>query len=135
MKLKVVVHKAEEGGVTGQKSQPFPVVLRRAKISKNVSRICTKLSRAVCRSMFPILKSEPATNCLRSPYEIGFRYGSLQGTGQHGWILLRIHGSHHIYGKTGSVVRISVPVHKNQSLKTGLLRHLLKQAGLAENDV
>ncbi len=25
---------------------------------------------------------------------------------RHGWKLLRIHGSHHIYGKTGSVVRL-----------------------------
>ena len=54
---------------------------------------------------------------------------------QHGWILLRVHGSHNIYGKPGSVVRISVPVHKSQSLKAGLLRHLLKQAELTENDV
>ncbi len=27
---------------------------------------------------------------------------------QHGWNLLRVHGSQHIYGKMGSVVRISV---------------------------
>jgi predicted RNA binding protein YcfA (HicA-like mRNA interferase family) len=27
----------------------------------------------------------------------------------HRWALLRIHGSHHVYGKPGSVVRISVP--------------------------
>lgn len=40
---------------------------------------------------------------------------------RQGWTLLRIHGSHHIYGKSGSVVRLSVPVHGNQALKTGLL--------------
>lgn len=50
----------------------------------------------------------------------------------HGWQLLRIHGSHHIYGKTGSIVRLSVPIHGNQPLKTGLLKHLLKMAGLNE---
>ena len=49
------------------------------------------------------------------------------------WVLLRIQGSHHIYGKTGTSVRISVPIHGNKSLKTGLLRHLLKMAGLLEN--
>jgi len=54
---------------------------------------------------------------------------------RHGWTLLRIHGSHHIYGKPGSIIRISVPVHGNQSLKTGLLRHLLKMAELAESDL
>jgi len=49
------------------------------------------------------------------------------------WILLRVQGSHHIYGKAGSSIRISVPIHGNKSLKLGLLRHLLKQAALLEN--
>ena len=49
---------------------------------------------------------------------------------KNGWELLRIQGSHHIYGKSGNEARISVPVHKNQDLKVGLLRHLLKLAGL-----
>ena len=49
------------------------------------------------------------------------------------WILLRVQGSHHIYGKAGRSIRISVPIHGNKSLKVGLLRHLLKQAGLLEN--
>jgi len=48
----------------------------------------------------------------------------------HGWSLQRINGSHHIYAKTGSSVRISIPIHGNQSLKAGLLRHLMKLAGL-----
>jgi predicted RNA binding protein YcfA (HicA-like mRNA interferase family) len=52
-----------------------------------------------------------------------------------GWSLLRIHGSHHIYGRTGSRVRLSVPVHGNQALKVGLLRHLLKQAGVSEDEI
>jgi predicted RNA binding protein YcfA (HicA-like mRNA interferase family) len=52
-----------------------------------------------------------------------------------GWKLLRINGSHHIYGKQGSVVRLSIPVHGNQSLKSGLLRHLMKLAGLSEEDL
>jgi predicted RNA binding protein YcfA (HicA-like mRNA interferase family) len=30
---------------------------------------------------------------------------------RHGWKLLRIKGSHHIFGKQGSVVRLSVPIH------------------------
>jgi predicted RNA binding protein YcfA (HicA-like mRNA interferase family) len=48
----------------------------------------------------------------------------------HGWSLRRINGSHHIYAKTGSPVRISVPIHGNDSLKAGLQRHLMKLAGL-----
>jgi len=54
---------------------------------------------------------------------------------RHGWSLLRVHGSHHIYGKQGSDVRLSIPVHGNASLKIGLLKHLLKSAGLSERDI
>jgi predicted RNA binding protein YcfA (HicA-like mRNA interferase family) len=54
---------------------------------------------------------------------------------RHGWSLRRINGSHHIYGKTGSNVRLSVPIHGSRPLKVGLLRHLLKSAGLSEDDV
>ncbi len=54
---------------------------------------------------------------------------------RHGWSLLRVQGSHHIYGKEGSVVRLSVPVHGGRDLKAGLLRHLLNMAGLGEHDL
>ena len=49
---------------------------------------------------------------------------------RHGWQLRRISGSHHIFTKAGSPARISVPVHGNESLKTGLLRHLMKLADI-----
>ncbi len=52
-----------------------------------------------------------------------------------GWSLLRIQGSHHIYGKTGSNVRLSVPIHGNKPLKVGLLSYLLKSASLSEGDL
>lgn len=52
-----------------------------------------------------------------------------------GWLLLRINGSHHIYGRPGAVERLTVPVHASQDLKRGLLGHLLKQAGLSETDL
>lgn len=54
---------------------------------------------------------------------------------RHGWMKLRVHGSHHIYGKAGSVVRLSIPVHGNQSLKLGLLRKLLKLAEIPEDEL
>ena len=54
---------------------------------------------------------------------------------RHGWGLLRVNGSHHIYGKRGSAVRLSIPIHANKPLKTGLLRALLKAAGLTEADL
>ena len=46
--------------------------------------------------------------------------------------LLRVHGSHHIYGKTGSPARLAIPIHGTQPFKRGLLAHLVKQAGLSE---
>ncbi len=54
---------------------------------------------------------------------------------KQGWALLRVHGSHHIYGKEGSVVRLSVPIHGNKLLKAGLLTHLAKLAGITEADL
>ncbi len=54
---------------------------------------------------------------------------------RHGWLLLRVQGGHHIYGKQGNIVRLSVPVHGNAPLKIGLLKHLLKLAGLSEDDL
>jgi predicted RNA binding protein YcfA (HicA-like mRNA interferase family) len=54
---------------------------------------------------------------------------------RRGWILLRVNGSHHIYGKSGSVVRLSIPIHGNKPLKTGLLRHLTKLADLSDEDL
>ena len=54
---------------------------------------------------------------------------------QHGWTRLRVQGSHHIHGKPGSIARISVPIHGNKPLKIGLLKHLMKIAGLSEDDL
>lgn len=54
---------------------------------------------------------------------------------KHGWKLPRVNGSHHIYGKAGQVERISIPIHGSQPLKLGLLHHLLKVAGLSEDEL
>ena len=52
-----------------------------------------------------------------------------------GWSLLRVQGSHHIYGKTGRVVRLSIPIHGNRPLKMGLLKHLMKLAEITESEL
>ncbi len=49
---------------------------------------------------------------------------------KNGWSLARINGSHHIYVKDGEDAKIVVPVHGNKTVKTGLLKALLKTAGL-----
>jgi len=54
---------------------------------------------------------------------------------RHGWTCLRVKGSHHIYGKPGSLVRLSIPVHGNRPLKAGLLRHLVKIAKIPKTEL
>ncbi len=53
----------------------------------------------------------------------------------HGWTLQRVKGSHHIYGRRGEENKISVPVHGNKPLKSGLLHHFMKVAGIEEEDL
>ena len=52
-----------------------------------------------------------------------------------GWALARINGSHHIFTKPGHRERLVIPIHGNSPLKTGLLRSLMKIAGLTEHDL
>jgi predicted RNA binding protein YcfA (HicA-like mRNA interferase family) len=52
-----------------------------------------------------------------------------------GWELLRVVGSHHVYGKAGVRERISLPIHGNQPLKLGLQAHFMKVAGISESDL
>lgn len=54
---------------------------------------------------------------------------------RNGWQLLRIQGSHHIYGKPNNIVRLSIPIHGNKPLKSGLQKHLLKSAGIPEEEL
>lgn len=54
---------------------------------------------------------------------------------RRGWRLMRISGSHHIYGKEGSIVRLSIPIHSNRPLKVGLLRHLTKLAEIPDDEL
>ena len=54
---------------------------------------------------------------------------------EHGWQLKRVNGSHHIYSKAGNPARISVHIHGNTPLQVGLLRHLLRIAGIDEKEL
>ncbi len=54
---------------------------------------------------------------------------------KHGWLLVRVKGSHHVYMTYGNQARISIPVHGNQDLKLGLLRHFMKIAGIDESEL
>jgi len=54
---------------------------------------------------------------------------------KNGWTLARIAGSHHIYIRQDSNVRLTIPVHGNHDLKRGLQRALMKLAEINENDL
>lgn len=47
-----------------------------------------------------------------------------------GFTVVRTSGSHHILGKEGHPLRLSIPVHGNTALKRGLLRSQIRCAGL-----
>ncbi|MDP1770738.1 MAG: type II toxin-antitoxin system HicA family toxin [Methylobacter sp.] len=51
------------------------------------------------------------------------------------WELKRINGSHHIYAKSGSNLRISVPVHGDSALKIGLQKQIMKMADIDESEL
>lgn len=52
-----------------------------------------------------------------------------------GWQLKRVTGSHHIYEKSDDQKILSIPIHRNQDLKIGTLRALMKIADLTEEDL
>ncbi len=53
----------------------------------------------------------------------------------HGWRLVQVNGNHHVYMRQGNPARISLPVHGNEDLKIGLLKHFMKVAGITESDL
>ena len=54
---------------------------------------------------------------------------------RRGWRLLRVSGSHHIYGREEIAARLSVPIHGSQPLKIGLLKHLAKLAEIPDDEL
>ena len=49
--------------------------------------------------------------------------------------MLRVNGSHYIYGILGNAQKIFIPTHDNKALKTGLLKHFLKVSGISEDEL
>ncbi|NOQ52029.1 MAG: addiction module toxin, HicA family [Desulfuromonadaceae bacterium] len=54
---------------------------------------------------------------------------------RRGWTVARVTGSHHIFTHPGSNLRITVPVHGNRDLKSGLQRAIMKQTGINEEEL
>lgn len=54
---------------------------------------------------------------------------------EKGWRLARVNGSHHIFTMEGRMERLVIPIHGNQTLKTGLQRALMKLIPLTEEEL
>ncbi len=54
---------------------------------------------------------------------------------EKGWRLARVNGSYHIFTMEGRIERLVIPIHGNQSLKTGLQRALMKLIPVAEEEL
>ena len=54
---------------------------------------------------------------------------------QKGWYLRGVTGRHHIYDNPDVEEILSIPVHRNQDLKIGTLKSLMKIAQLSEEDI
>lgn len=54
---------------------------------------------------------------------------------EKGWRLARVNGSHHIYTMDGRIERLVIPIHGNQTLKTGLQRSLMKIVPLRDDEL
>lgn len=51
-----------------------------------------------------------------------------------GWIVNHIEGSHYILIKEGNPAHLSIPVHSGKELGPGLLRKLIRTAGLTTEE-
>src|SRR5688500_5002805 len=111
---------------SGRKSLRFPAAPPRARPWTSSCAICMRRLKAAFRSTSPRLRPAARSAFSKSPYEVAVRrdFARLRAP------RLAV-ASHHTYGKPGNVIRLSVPIHSNRPLKTGLLRHLAK---LAETD-
>ena len=134
MKLKVVVHEAEEGGYWAE----VPSIPGCATQGETFEELLQNLYEAVegCLSVdVEPPRTTGGSGSSRSPYESD--HG--EGTRSHPraqWMATTPHPwqpSH--LGKPGSIARLSVPVHGNKTLKAGLTKHLLEIAGLSEDEL
>ena len=51
-----------------------------------------------------------------------------------GWKVVRITGSHYILGKEGEDFHLTIPYHKGRIVKVGLLKGVIRDAGLTNEE-
>jgi len=51
-----------------------------------------------------------------------------------GWVVARITGSHYILTRTDCDYQLSIPYHKGKTVKVGLLKGLIRDSGLTNEE-
>lgn len=51
-----------------------------------------------------------------------------------GFVLDRVHGSHHIFVRTKDQITVSVPVHKGRDLGRGITKAILEDAHMSQEE-
>ena len=138
MKTKIVVHEAEEGGFWAE----VPAIPGCATQGDSMDELMQNLQEAIegCLSIEVAprtgwYRTDAGTACMKSLSGRDFariiNRAARLGLASRQWQP----PYSYIYGKSGSVVRLSIPIHGNKPLKTGLLRHLAKLAELSDEDL
>jgi predicted RNase H-like HicB family nuclease len=102
MQIKVVVHEAEEGGFWAE----VPAIPGCASQGDRMDELMLNLREAIVGGLS--IEVEPpsrvaSSRCWACLHEVGVRPCDFARiVERRGWTLLRISGSHHIYGKVGS---------------------------------
>ena len=135
MKLKVLVHPAEEGGFWAEVPALPGCVSEGDSFDETLANI-----REAAEGWLEV-SAERAADDTHCASRGGRTVRSVSGKHfcnvlrKHNWELKRVKGSHHIFGKSGNATILTVPVHGNKALKTGTLKKLLRDAGLTANDL
>jgi len=129
MKIKIVVH--ELRGILGR-SSPIPGWLLRVTVWMNSCEIFMKRLKGA----FPLRSPRPnraapngCWNCLHESGPVALRPDDRATR-----LDIASCQRSHISTARAAVSSVSVPIHGNKPLKTGLLRHLAKLADLSEED-
>ena len=54
---------------------------------------------------------------------------------KRGWRLARTNGSHHTYKNPNVREMVTISIHGNKTIKLGILKQIMKIAGLSESDI
>jgi len=90
---------------------------------------------AAVRECFKAQSTLSTPDCVSRLERGGKREVDGKGGAGKGGVLSRVSGSHHIFTRPGSNLRITVPVHGNRDLKSGLQRAIMKQSGISEDEL